>query len=68
MVITYGKLKKKNNEFTIKGFGKNTTEVLMTIYAMAYRLKYDNNNFESVKDVFEKCLELEHNIERTEMF
>ena len=67
MIITFSRFKKKNNEFSIKGFGKNVNEILMTIYAMAYRLQYDVEEFKNVEDVFKKCVELEKNVERTEM-
>lgn len=62
MLITFSKFKKKNNEFYIKGIGRNTREILMTIYAMACRLQYDVEEFKSVEDVFKACLELEKDI------
>ena len=68
MILTFSRFKKKNNEFYIKGFGRNTKEILMTIYAMAYRVQYDIPEFKSVEDVFKACLELEKDIIRTEEF
>ena len=68
MVITFSKLKKKNGEFFIKGFGGNTKEILMTIYAIANRLQFELEEFKSVEDVFKACLELEKNIDRVERF
>lgn len=67
MILTFSRFKKKNHEFSIKGFGRNVNEILMTIYAMAYRLQYDIEEFKSVEDVFKKCLEIEKDIDRTEM-
>lgn len=67
MLIIFSKYNRKKHELSLKGYGKSITEMMMTMYAMAYKIKNDNcTDFKSVRQVFENCLELQETVEKVE--
>lgn len=68
MLIVFSRYNRKKQTLNLKGYGKDTVEMLMTIYAMAHKVKTYNSQFKTVKEVFKKCLELDNMIDKVEEF